>query len=62
MCMSQITHTHTGHATALSWCVQVALKVLKCWQGIVVNSQDVVKPYLQGLLPPVVGAAASVSA
>lgn len=34
--------------------LQVALKLLKCWQGIVVNSQDLVKPYIHGLLPPVV--------
>lgn len=34
--------------------MQVALKLLLCWQGVVVNSQDVVKPYIHGLLPPVV--------
>jgi hypothetical protein len=34
--------------------MQVALKLLKCWQGVVVNSQDYVKPYIHGLLPPVV--------
>jgi hypothetical protein len=33
---------------------QVALKLLRCWQGVVVNSQDYVKPYIHGLLPPVV--------
>lgn len=34
--------------------MQVALKLLMCWQGVVVNSQDLVKPYIHGLLPPVV--------
>jgi hypothetical protein len=34
--------------------LQVALKLLMCWRGVVVNSQDLVKPYIHGLLPPVV--------
>lgn len=36
--------------------VQVALKLLTCWESIVINSRDVVKPYIHGLLPPVVRA------
>lgn len=50
---STATHAGSNNKTFLSP-LQVALKLLLCWQGVVVNSQDVVKPYIHGLLPPVV--------
>lgn len=39
--------------------VQVALKLLNCWESIAGANRDVIRPYVNALLPHVVGNNAS---
>jgi hypothetical protein len=34
--------------------LQVALKLLHCWERIAINNSEVIRPYIPALLPPVV--------
>jgi hypothetical protein len=40
---------------SIAYLVQVALKLLNCWESIAGANRDVFKPYVNALLPHVVG-------
>jgi hypothetical protein len=51
-------HLHLYHPAvclpAFTVVVQVALKLLNCWESIAGANRDVIKPYVNALLPHVV--------
>lgn len=55
-------HTHSNHSSATCHAapphMQVALKLLNCWESIAATDRDVMRPYIKPLLPHVVSACA----